>query len=51
MDADGSVGQAYHVSGVPKLVLIGADGKIKRSTAGMADEKTLEQWMDAAGVS
>ncbi len=51
VDADGSVGQAYHVSGVPKLVLIGADGKIKRSAAGMADDQTLENWMNAAGGS
>ena len=51
MDTDGSVGQAYHVSGVPKLVLIGANGKILRSTAGMADESTLENWMELAGKS
>ena len=30
-DSQGEVAQAYHVSGVPKLVLIGKDGKIKRS--------------------
>ena len=50
VDGDGLVGQAYHVSGVPKLVLIGADGKIKRSAAGMTDQSTLEQWMDVAGA-
>src|ERR1051325_5301187 len=38
VDADGAVGQAYNVSGVPKLVLIGADGKIKTTAAGMANE-------------
>ena len=48
-DPEGSVGQAYHVSGVPKLVLIGSDGKIKRTTAGWADESVLRNWVDAAG--
>jgi peroxiredoxin len=51
VDEDGRVGQAYHVSGVPKLVLIGADGKIVRSQSGMADETTLREWMGAAGGS
>jgi peroxiredoxin len=46
-DTEGVVGQAYHVSGVPKLVLIGADGKIKRTKAGMADESELREWMEA----
>jgi len=45
-DADGKVGQAYNVSGVPKLVLIGHDGRIKRTTAGMAYESVLREWMD-----
>jgi len=45
-DADGAAAQAYHVSGVPKLVLIGVDGKIKRTTAGFADESVLQEWMD-----
>ena len=49
MDTDGSVGQAYHVSGVPKLVLIGADGNIVRSSAGLADESTLEKWISLVG--
>jgi peroxiredoxin len=49
VDPDGTVGQSYHVSGVPKLVLIGADGKIKRSTARMTDEDTLEEWMKLVG--
>ena len=51
VDAEGIVGQAYHVSGVPKMVLIGADGKIKRAKAGMADESELREWMEAAGAS
>jgi cytochrome c biogenesis protein CcmG, thiol:disulfide interchange protein DsbE len=51
IDADGVAGRAYHVSGIPKLVLIGSDGIIKRTTAGMADETFLGEWMDAAGGS
>jgi peroxiredoxin len=47
VDTEGVVGQAYHVSGVPKMVLIGADGKIKRTKAGMADESELREWMEA----
>jgi peroxiredoxin len=50
VDAEGGVGQAYRVSGVPKLVLIGADGKVKRTTAGMAGEDTLREWIDIAGT-
>jgi peroxiredoxin len=46
VDEDGAIGTAYHVSGIPKLVLIGADGKIRRTTAGMADESTLRDWID-----
>ena len=46
LDADGRVGQAYNVSGVPKLVLIGGDGRIKRTTAGMADASVLREWID-----
>jgi peroxiredoxin len=45
VDAEGAVGQAYHVSGVPKLVLIGSDGKIKRSRAGMTGPGILREWM------
>ena len=51
VDSEGTVGQAYQVSGVPKLVLIGSDGKIKRSTAGMAGESVLREWMDVVGGS
>lgn len=51
VDADGAVGRAYAVRGVPKLVLIGPDGKIKKAKAGMAHESVLRQWMDAAGRS
>jgi peroxiredoxin len=51
VDADGAVGQAYRVGGVPKMVLIGADGKIKRTNAGMAGEETLREWIDVGGTS
>jgi len=43
-DADGAVGRAYHVSAVPRLVLIGGDGKIEKSSIGMTDEDTLREW-------
>ena len=45
VDADGSAARSYGVSGVPKLVLIGADGKIKRSSSGMEGESTLRAWL------
>ena len=50
-DSDGKVGRAYDVGGVPKFVLIGKDGKIRRSTSGWASERVLRSWMDAAGGS
>ena len=51
VDNEGAVGQAYHVSGVPKLVLIGADGRIKRTRAGMTGVRVLREWMDAVSGS
>ena len=51
VDTGGAVGRAYHVSGVPALVLIGSDGTIKRRSAGMADESVLAKWMDAVSGS
>ena len=48
-DADGKVGRAYSVGGVPKLVLVDKSGKIKRSQSGWASEDVLRDWMDAAG--
>jgi peroxiredoxin len=48
-DADGTVARAYRVGGIPKLVLIGADGKVKRSSSGFTDESVLLHWAD--GVS
>ena len=44
VDADFTVGQAYNVHGVPKMVLVGEDGRIERSHSGMADEATLRAW-------
>jgi peroxiredoxin len=51
LDADGEAGQAYHVSGVPRLVLIGSDGKIRRSEAGLRDENALREWIQAVSPS
>ena len=45
VDADGSAARSYGVSGVPKLVLIGADGKIRRSASGMRGEAALREWL------
>lgn len=47
-DADGTVARAYHVGGIPRLVLVGADGKIKRSSSGYTNESVLLHWADAA---
>jgi methylamine dehydrogenase accessory protein MauD len=46
-DERGRVGRAYQVSGVPGLVLIGKDGKVKRSTTGWTSDRVLRNWMDA----
>jgi peroxiredoxin len=51
VDSEGTVGNAYHVSGVPKLILIGNDGRIERTTSGMADESVLREWMDVVSGS
>jgi peroxiredoxin len=45
-DADGSVGRKYGVVGVPKLVLVGADGKVRRSHSGWTSERVLRSWID-----
>lgn len=47
-DADGTVARAYHVGGIPRLVLVGADGKIKRAASGYTTESVLLHWADAA---
>ena len=50
-DDDGAVSRAYRVGGVPKLVLIGGDGKIRRSTSGWTGQRVLLQWADSASGS
>jgi peroxiredoxin len=49
IDVDGETAERYGVSGVSKLVLVGADGKIRKSAAGYQNEQTLREWM--AGVA
>jgi len=51
VDSDGAVAGAYHVNGVPRLVLITKDGKVKRAASGWTDESTLRDWMDAVSGS
>ncbi len=46
-DAKGTAARAYHVNGVPRLVLIGKDGKVKHSTAGWTSESVLQEWMNS----
>jgi methylamine dehydrogenase accessory protein MauD len=48
-DQDGKVGRAYRVSGVPRVVLIDKDGKVKRSSSGWTSEDVLRDWMAAVG--
>ena len=50
IDPDGETAQRYQVSGVPKFILIGPDGKIRRSAAGWQDEPTLRNWLANSGV-
>jgi peroxiredoxin len=50
VDADGQTARKYKVSGVPKLVMIGPDGKIRRSAAGWQDEDTLRGWLADSGT-
>jgi peroxiredoxin len=50
IDPDGATAEKYKVSGVPKLVLIGPDGKIRRSAAGWQGEGALRQWLTEAGA-
>jgi peroxiredoxin len=50
IDPDGATAERYKVSGVPKLVLIGSDGKIRRSAAGWQNEQTLREWLAGAGA-
>lgn len=46
-DPAGNVARAYNVGGVPKLVLIGSDGKVKRTSSGWTSASVLRQWMDS----
>jgi peroxiredoxin len=50
-DDDGAVSRAHRVGGVPKLVLVGGDGKIRHSTSGWTGQRVLREWMDSAGGS
>jgi cytochrome c biogenesis protein CcmG/thiol:disulfide interchange protein DsbE len=50
-DPEGVAARAYHVGGVPKLILIGGDGKIKRSVSGWTDRSVLRDWIDSVGGS
>lgn len=45
VDPDGRAARSYAVGGLPKLVLIGADGKIQRSASGMQGEEILRTWL------
>jgi peroxiredoxin len=47
VDMEGAVARDYAVSGVPKLVLVGADGRIKRARAGMQSERAVRQWLES----
>jgi peroxiredoxin len=47
VDTEGVAARAYNVSAVPRLVLIGSDGKVQR-TAASADESLLREWMESA---
>lgn len=46
-DVDGKVGRAYRVGGMPKLVLIDKDGRVKDSSSGWTSETVLREWMDS----
>jgi peroxiredoxin len=47
---DGSVGELYKVEALPTLVVIGRDGRIRRSFIGYTSQRTLERAIaDAAG--
>ncbi len=50
-DPEGTVARAYHVSGVPKLVLIDSQGRVKRISSGWADKNVLRSWMDSVDHS
>jgi peroxiredoxin len=49
-DPEGAVAQAYRVSGIPKLVLVGGDGVIHRTHVGAATRATLRNWADSVAT-
>jgi peroxiredoxin len=49
VDQEGAAGRAYGVSGVPKSVLVSADGQVLRSHAGLLRERELREWLGAPG--
>jgi peroxiredoxin len=49
-DPEGSVAHAYRVSGIPKLVLVGSDGVIRRTRSGLATSQTLRTWADSVST-
>jgi peroxiredoxin len=51
VDADGTVGRNYRVSGVPALVLVGKDGNIKRRSSGWTGQNVLRDWIADFGGS
>jgi peroxiredoxin len=44
VDPTGEVARSYGVSGVPRLVLVGPDGKIKHSRTGYTSHAQLSRW-------
>ena len=46
-DPEGTVAQAYRVGGIPKLVLVSSDGKIRRTRVGAATPATLRNWAES----
>lgn len=51
VDWDASAAQAYGAGDLPRLVLIGADGIVKRTKDGGADESLLRDWLNSLSGS
>jgi peroxiredoxin len=49
-DPEGSAARAYRVGGIPKLVLIGADGMIQRTRVGGTTARTLREWAQSVAT-
>lgn len=49
-DPEGTVAQAYRVSGIPKLVLVGSDGVIRRTHTGATTPDTLLSWAESVST-